>query len=44
LRFWKQQHVALELIRRESLLQEELDVPASYFEDFQAKNPREINS
>jgi DNA polymerase-3 subunit alpha len=32
----------LELIRRESFTKEELDVPASYFEDFQAKNPREI--
>jgi DNA polymerase-3 subunit alpha len=29
----------LELIRRESLYKEELDVPASYFQDFQAKNP-----
>jgi DNA polymerase-3 subunit alpha len=32
----------LELIRREIFTKEELDVPASYFQDFQNKNPREI--
>ena len=32
----------LELIRRENFTKEQLDVPASYFQDFQAKNPREI--
>jgi DNA polymerase III subunit alpha len=32
----------LELIRREVFTKEELDVPASYFQDFQNKNPREI--
>jgi DNA polymerase-3 subunit alpha len=32
----------LELIRLEIFTKEELDVPASYFQDFQNKNPREI--
>ncbi len=32
----------LELIKREVFTKEELDVPASYFKDFQAKNPQEI--
>jgi len=32
----------LELIRREVFTKEELDVPASYFQDFQNRNPREI--
>ena len=32
----------LELIRREIFTKEELDVPASYFQDFQNRNPREI--
>ena len=32
----------LELIRRESFTKEQLDVPARYFQDFQSKNPREI--
>ncbi|MBA0883614.1 DNA polymerase III subunit alpha [Flavobacterium undicola] len=32
----------LELIKREVFTKEELDVPASYFQDFQAKNPQEI--
>jgi DNA polymerase-3 subunit alpha len=32
----------LELIRRESYTTEKLDVPASYFRDFQSKNPTEI--
>jgi DNA polymerase-3 subunit alpha len=32
----------LELIRKEVFTKEELDVPASYFQDFQNKNPREI--
>jgi DNA polymerase-3 subunit alpha len=32
----------LELIRREVFTKEELDVLASYFQDFQNKNPREI--
>lgn len=32
----------LELIKREVFTKEELDVPASYFQDFQAKNPKEI--
>nr|WP_288834963.1 DNA polymerase III subunit alpha [uncultured Flavobacterium sp.] len=32
----------LELIKREVFTKEELDVPASYFQEFQAKNPREI--
>jgi DNA polymerase-3 subunit alpha len=32
----------LELIRKEIFTKEELDVPASYFQDFQSKNPREI--
>ncbi len=32
----------LELIKREVFTKEELDVPASYFKDFQAKNPLEI--
>ncbi|WP_418264682.1 DNA polymerase III subunit alpha [Flavobacterium faecale] len=32
----------LELIRKEVFTKEELDVPASYFEEFQNKNPREI--
>ena len=32
----------LELIKREVFTKEELDVPASYFKDFQAKNPKEI--
>lgn len=32
----------LELVRKEIFTKEELDVPASYFKDFQAKNPREI--
>ncbi|HMI07436.1 MAG TPA: DNA polymerase III subunit alpha [Flavobacterium sp.] len=32
----------LELIRREVFTKEELDVPADYFEDFQNKNPHEI--
>jgi DNA polymerase-3 subunit alpha len=32
----------LELIRKEIFTKEELDVPASYFQDFQNKNPREI--
>ncbi|MNF33651.1 DNA polymerase III subunit alpha [compost metagenome] len=32
----------LELIRRDIFTKEELDVPASYFQDFQNKNPREI--
>jgi DNA polymerase-3 subunit alpha len=31
-----------ELIRKEVFTKEELDVPASYFQDFRAKNPREI--
>lgn len=32
----------LELIRRENFTKEQLDVPASYFQDFQSKNPAEI--
>ncbi|KDN55029.1 DNA polymerase III subunit alpha [Flavobacterium seoulense] len=32
----------LELIKREVFTKEELDVPASYFQDFNAKNPQEI--
>lgn len=32
----------LELIRREIFNKEELDVPASYFQDFQNRNPRTI--
>jgi DNA polymerase-3 subunit alpha len=32
----------LELIKREVFTKEELDVPASYFKDFQEKNPLEI--
>ena len=32
----------LELIRKEVFTKEELDVPASYFKDFQSKNPIEI--
>ena len=32
----------LELIRRDIFTKEELDVPAGYFQDFQSKNPREI--
>src|SRR6218665_2856666 len=32
----------LELIRRRIFTKEELDVPTDYFEDFQNKNPREI--
>lgn len=32
----------LELIKREVFTKEELDVPASYFQDFQNRNPREI--
>ncbi|MBX9886305.1 MAG: DNA polymerase III subunit alpha [Flavobacteriaceae bacterium] len=32
----------LELIRKEIFTKEELDVPASYFQDFQSKNPREV--
>ncbi len=32
----------LELIRRERFTKEELDVPATYFREFQEKNPREI--
>ncbi len=32
----------LELIRKEVFTKEELDVPASYFQEFQNKNPREI--
>jgi len=32
----------LELVRREIFTKEELDVPADYFNDFQNKNPREI--
>ncbi|AWG20510.1 DNA polymerase III subunit alpha [Flavobacterium faecale] len=32
----------LELIRKEIFTKEELDVPGSYFVDFQNKNPREI--
>ncbi|EIA09746.1 DNA polymerase III subunit alpha [Flavobacterium frigoris] len=32
----------LELIRRENYTAEKLDVPASYFRDFQSKNPTEI--
>jgi len=32
----------LELIRKEVFTKEELDVPVSYFQDFQAKNPQEI--
>jgi DNA polymerase-3 subunit alpha len=32
----------LELIRRENYTKEQLDVPASYFQEFQNKNPREI--
>jgi DNA polymerase-3 subunit alpha len=32
-----------ELIRKEVFTKEELDVPASYFQDFRAKNPREIH-
>ena len=32
----------LELIRREIFTKEELDVPASYFREFQVQNPREI--
>jgi DNA polymerase-3 subunit alpha len=32
----------LELIRKEIFTKEELDVPASYFRDFQSKNPREV--
>src|SRR5690606_13336985 len=32
----------LELIRRRIFTKEELDVPTDYFEDFQSKNPREI--
>ncbi|MBK0370706.1 DNA polymerase III subunit alpha [Flavobacterium agrisoli] len=32
----------LELVRREVFTKEELDVPGSYFKEFQAKNPKEI--
>ena len=32
----------LELVRREIFTKEELDVPDDYFDDFQNKNPREI--
>ncbi|HMK07134.1 MAG TPA: PHP domain-containing protein, partial [Flavobacterium sp.] len=32
----------LELVRREIFTEEELDVPADYFDDFQNKNPREV--
>ncbi|WP_348812891.1 DNA polymerase III subunit alpha [Flavobacterium maritimum] len=32
----------LELIRRDIFTKEELDVPAGYFQDFQNRNPREI--
>ncbi|WP_300565803.1 DNA polymerase III subunit alpha [Flavobacterium sp.] len=32
----------LELVKREIFTKEELDVPASYFQEFQAKNPTEI--
>ena len=32
----------LELIRRENYTKEQLDVPADYFQEFQSKNPREI--
>jgi len=32
----------LELIRRENYTKEQLDVPAGYFQEFQSKNPREI--
>ncbi|MGM8361605.1 DNA polymerase III subunit alpha [Flavobacterium sp. ARAG 55.4] len=32
----------LELIKREVFTKEELDVPASYFQDFQNNNPKEI--
>ncbi|MEO8515328.1 MAG: DNA polymerase III subunit alpha, partial [Flavobacterium sp.] len=32
----------LELVKREVFTKEELDVPASYFQEFQAKNPNEI--
>ena len=32
----------LELIRKDVFTKEQLDVPASYFQDFQNKNPREI--
>ena len=32
----------LELIKREVFTKEELDVPASYFQEFQNKNPQEI--
>jgi hypothetical protein len=39
---WRQQHVAFRAYSKRVFTKEELDVPASYFEDFQAKNPREI--
>jgi DNA polymerase-3 subunit alpha len=39
---WRQQHVAFRAYSKRVFYKEELDVPASYFEDFQAKNPREI--
>ncbi|WP_306349846.1 DNA polymerase III subunit alpha [Flavobacterium sp. '19STA2R22 D10 B1'] len=32
----------LELVRREVFTKEQLDVPAGYFEDFQNRNPREV--
>lgn len=32
----------LELIRRENYTKEQLDVPAGYFQEFQSKNPKEI--
>jgi DNA polymerase-3 subunit alpha len=38
----RQLRVVFELIRREIFTKEELDVPASYFKDFQNKNPSEI--
>jgi DNA polymerase-3 subunit alpha len=37
---WRQQHVAFRAYSKRVFTKEELDVPASYFEDFQAKNPR----
>jgi hypothetical protein len=37
---WRQQHVAFRAYSKRVFYKEELDVP-SYFEDFQAKNPRD---
>jgi DNA polymerase-3 subunit alpha len=41
---WRQQHVAFRAYSKRVFTKEELDVPASYFEDFQAKNPEKFNS